>query len=127
MPESRLTSQPTMKDDRAGSLRSALSSHADRGRRLLRAGGLISSNAEFETWRFERRSWRVLGARTVAAEFEQEAIYEFLLVTSEAGRGADWEQALAAELRGLRNGVELLELLRSTLELRESRCARAAL
>jgi hypothetical protein len=127
MGQPRSTSHRTIKDDPRGSLSAALSSHVDCGARLLRAGGLIGGRVEFEDWHAERRCWRLEAARTVEADFEPEAICEFLLITGKDVRGADWEQSLAAELRGLRNGVELLELLCGTLSLHEPRSVRPAL
>jgi hypothetical protein len=92
----------------------ALEGHCDRGRRLIRAGNLIIGHGEFQTWRHELRRWRACSEATVCAEFEPEAIDEFVRISTEA-TGSEWKDSLKSDLRALHNAIELLGLLRSTL------------
>jgi hypothetical protein len=115
MIEPQQTPRHTIRDDVAGSLSCALTRHIDDARRLLASAEEITGQASFDPWRDERDAWRRRSAQAVDVAFEQEAVHEFLRVTSEASSAGDWEQALADALGDMRTAIELLGLLRSTL------------
>ena len=83
------------------------------GRELLAWGQAVADETSFECWRAARRRWLHRTCRVLTLQFEAEAVQEFMRANRVAGE--TWEERLRAELRGMRNGLELLRSLASTL------------
>jgi hypothetical protein len=113
-----------IRKDPTGSLSVTLRGHADAGDRLFRRGKRVSDDTVFCTWLGELLSWRAMTTESLAAQFEQEAVEEFLQECCCERASEDWRRNLKAQLLVLRNEVEFLYSLHSTVvwQALEQRC-----
>lgn len=91
----------------------ALQEAMDRGRLLVGRGEDVLNEASYADWREARRRWFCATLQTVSAQFEAEAVDEFLHANKTAG--GTWEERLREDLRATRNAVELVHWLGTTL------------
>ena len=101
-----------------------LRGHADAGDRLFRRGKRVGDGTVFCMWLGELFAWRATTAESLAAQFEQEAVEEFLQERCSESAGEDWRRNLKAQLQVLRNEVEFLDSLHSAVvwQALEQRC-----
>ncbi len=113
-----------VRDDPTGSLSAILRRRADDGDRLFRRGRSVSDRTGFCMWLGELLAWRALTTESLAAEFEQEAVEEFVQERSAELADENWHRYLGSQLRALRNEVEFLDSLHSSLmwQTLERRC-----
>ena len=113
-----------LRKDPTGSLSGTLRGHADVGDRLFRRGKQVSNRAGFWMWLGELFAWRAMTTESLAAAFEPEAVEEFLQERPSESKGEEWNRTLRTELQVLRNEVEFLDSLHSTLvwQALEQRC-----
>jgi hypothetical protein len=113
-----------VKDDPTGSLSATLRGYADMGDRLFRRGRRVGDRTGFCGWLDELLAWRARTSESLAAEFEQEAVDEFLQERQSEGAGESWHRHLTSQMRALRDEVEFLDSLHSTLvwQSLERRC-----
>jgi hypothetical protein len=105
----------SVKEDPTGSLSATLRGHADVGDSLFRRGKRVSDRTGFARWLGELLAWRALTTEALAAEFEKEAVKEFLQDGRSERAVESWRRNLRSQLRVLRNEVEFLDSLHSTL------------
>jgi hypothetical protein len=113
-----------IRKDPTGSLSATLRGHADVGDRLFRSGRRVSNRTGFGMWLGELFAWRAMTTESLAGAFQQEAVEEFLQERCSESAGEDWHRNLRAQLQVLRNEVEFLDSLHSTLvwQALEQRC-----
>ena len=111
-----LKSKWVVRDDRRGTLRTALQEEITSAQDLLSDGELVHDERALHEWSQRRRGWRVTCAALLQREFAPEALEEFLRATAEHPRsGEPVARAMHCELQRVRNAIELLTSLRGTL------------
>jgi len=99
--------------DTTGQLTPAVEDSLQGGRELLDCARAIEDEAAFERWRKAKTQWTRHTARMLTLRFEPETVQEFIRANDTLGE--TWEQLLRAELAAMRNAIDLLRMLRSTL------------
>jgi hypothetical protein len=99
--------------DTSGVVTVAVEESVRHGRELLAWGQAVADETSFECWRAARRRWLRRTCRVLTLQFEAEAVHEFMCANRVAGE--TWEERLRAELRAMRNALELLRSLAGTL------------
>jgi len=91
----------------------AVEGSIERGRELLTWGHVLADETSFASWRAARWRWVSRTSRILTLQFESEAVEEFARVNWAAGD--TWEECKRGELRAMRDAIELLRSLASTL------------
>lgn len=101
--------------DPTGSLGAIVSRQADSGDSLFRRGKRVSDRSRYCAWLGELLAWRAVTTESLACEFDQEVVEEFLQEPVSERAPESWRGTLRSQLRLLRDEVEFLDSLHSTL------------
>ncbi len=99
--------------DTSGLMTVAVKESVRDGRELLTWGQVVTDESSFAIWRAARWRWTRRTCRMLMRQFESEAVEEFM--RANIADGETWEVRLRGELRAMRNAIELLHSLASTL------------
>ena len=103
----------TVLRDTSGSITREMEQLIQQAHALLSWGQSIAEDANLTCWRDARHRWSSRSARTLTAHFAPEAVREFARANDEPS--VPREGPVENELRTLRNAIELLRSLTSTL------------
>ena len=101
--------------DPTGALGAVLCRHADSGDRLFRRGKRVSDRSRYCAWLGELLAWRAVTTESLASEFDQEVVEEFLQEPVCERAAESWRRTLNSQMSLLRDEVEFLDSLQSTL------------
>lgn len=106
-------------DDKTGLLARQLAAHIRRAQILLAEARLVQDDSTAHDWLKSTHEWQESATNLLSARFEQAVLTEFLqAVNSPRQQGAP-RRTLTAQRRAVRNGIEMLVALHSTLAGRE--------
>jgi|SRR5664280_1169639 hypothetical protein len=92
----------------------ALHQAVDLGRDLLDDAELVADEVAYERWLIARRDWATETLRVLNAQFEAEAVEEFVHAVQSSG--GTWERRLLHDVDATRNALELVQWLGTTLK-----------
>jgi hypothetical protein len=106
-----------IRDDRAGTLAVGLTRGIECARELLEFAGLVVDEFGFGRWRADLEQWRTSCGETLRTYFAREAAAEFYRATAVPNLApAQWPPALQGNVRATADMIELLVMLRATLQ-----------
>jgi len=106
-----------VRDDPAGTLAGRLGNEIEGARQLLEFAELLADEFGFERWWEDFAQWRACCGEMLRRCFAREAAAEFYRATLVLDLSAPhWRRALQAAVTAIENMIELLVMLRATLQ-----------